>query len=133
MLDMTALFATWLAADSEVVAAAVPIYSDVIPENPTYPLVLVRDMTMDNAVPGVPLVWERHELQLDIVGSIDGYATTVDAAGLVRRKVDAFQGVVATAVIAGAIVVSTTRLTDDSISPARPRWVLAVEVTARAN
>lgn len=131
MIDMTALIADYLASDADVIAASLPIHADEIPVGATYPLVLVRALSVQDAVPPVD-VWERHEMQVDVVGIELDFPGAVDATSVVRRKVHDLRGVVGSVVIAGAVVVATTRVTDDSVSPARPRWVLAVEVTARA-
>lgn len=130
MIDMSSTIASWLAERPTVQLAGFPVYADVLPEHPAYPCALVRVMAVEQAVPPVD-VWDRYEVQVDVVGEVDAYGLTVDVAGLVRSELNDLSGPVGTAGIAGAVIVSTTRFTDDSLSPARPRWVLTVEVTAR--
>jgi hypothetical protein len=125
MLDMAAIIAAHLAADPEVTAT---IYADLVAENTAYPYCLVRVMNVAQAVPPVN-VWDTYEVQLDIVAAPS--ATAIDSVSVIRSKVLALTGVVGAAGIAGVVPASTARILDDSVSPARPRWVLTVEVTAR--
>lgn len=130
MIDMTAILRDYLAADIEV-ADVVDVYADIIPENPAYPLALVR--TIEVTEPAPPLsTWERHDMQIDVVGLPTGFADLVAAVTSIRYRLEGFHGAVSGIAIAGSDVVATTRTVDESVSPARPRWVLAVEVTARS-
>lgn len=128
MIDMTTVIATALSDDTDIANTGVPGFADIVPEGQAAPYYLVRTMSVAQAVPPVDL-WDRYDVQIDVVCDSDGAG--VDLVSLIRSRTLALSGVHGVAGIAGAIPVSTVRTVDDSVSPARPRWVLTVEVTAR--
>jgi hypothetical protein len=106
------------------------VYADVMPKDVTYPAVLIRTLEATPVVAGVP-GWHDYSMQLDVYGAEEDFAGTVaivdDVADLVRATPSD-----------GSIVIATSDVTglrsapDDSISPAHPRWVLSVSMTARS-
>lgn len=127
MIDMAPVIAGVLDADSTVVAS---VFSDEMPPSPPEPFVLVRSMDVTDVTEPAD-AYQRYEMQVDIVSSHLDYGGAALVAGAVRTALNNLSGVVSGAVIAGVVIPQMTRTVDDEVSPARPRWVLAVEVTAR--
>jgi len=126
MLDMAAVIATHFANDTDITA---PVYADSLPEGVSYPYVLVRNPNVGVLLPGID-GWDVYEVQVDMVAAHDAAGALIDLVGIVRSKLSALTGVVGAAGVAGTVITSTTKTVDDTVSPARPRWVLTVEVTA---
>jgi hypothetical protein len=128
---MSALVATVLAGDTDVAETAGDrVFADVLPPDVDYPCVLVREVSLTPAVPPT-LAWDSHELQVDLIGQVDGQAEAVALRAAVRSALSRLHGQVNGADIAATDVLATTGGVDASVSPARPRWVVAVVVTAR--
>jgi len=106
------------------------VFADELPEHVDYPALLVRVMDIIDATPPTR-AWDSVELQVDVLGGTGQWAAL---AALAQDVTDALSGVTGE-VEGGSVqtvdVVSRSPIPDDSFSPARPRWVLAVEVTAR--
>lgn len=131
MIDMSYVIAEAMAADSGLSSSTSGrIYADELPHGVEYPCVIVRDIDVVDATPPTQ-AYDRYEEQVDVIGAHDGYAEVKAIAGDVRRFLFALRGPVDGGGINATTVEQTTFLIDDSVSPARPRWVLAVEVTAR--
>jgi hypothetical protein len=130
-VDMSALVAAWLAADTDVAAVVgEQVYADMLPPDVTYPCVLVRELALTPAVPPT-LAWDTHELQVDLIGRANGQVEAVELRAAVRSALIHLHGDIEGTVVAATDVLATTGGVDASVSPARPRWVVAVEVTAR--
>lgn len=116
----------------EAIDAAVDIdvYADEVPPDQEDSFALVRVLEVNPAVPGVPR-WSRYTVQIDVVGTPGDHEQVANDAmdvGVAVGLIDSDD----TVVVADAQVTSVRYEPDAAYSPARPRWVLAVEVTARS-
>jgi hypothetical protein len=131
VIDMSYVIAEAMAADAGLSSSTSGrIYADELPKDVGYPCVLVRDIDVVDATPPTQ-AYDRYDEQIDVIGAPDAYAEAKAIAGDVRRFLFDLRGPVEGGGINATTVEQTTFLVDDSVSPAHPRWVLAVEVTAR--
>jgi hypothetical protein len=106
------------------------VYADMLPTDVTYPAVLVRSLEATPVVAGVP-GWHDYAMQIDVIGAEDSFADTVE---IVDKVADLARSTPSD----GFVTVATSDVTalrsapDDSLSPAHPRWVLSVSMTARS-
>lgn len=126
LLDIAPVVAQAIADDVDI-----DVYCDEVPPGQDDAFALIRVLEVIPAVPGVAR-WSRYTVQIDVVGTPSAYeqnsADVMDigrAVGLVSSTDDV--------VIADVQTASVRYEPDDAYSPARPRWVLAVEVTARSS
>jgi hypothetical protein len=124
MIDVSGDLALWL-RDGDVDA-----YADELPNAVAYPAVLVRPGEVVPVTPGVP-GWHDYTLQVDVIGASRAYADTVTLVEQVADRVRLFPGGAGTALV-GPDVTAVRSAPDDSLSPAHPRWVLSVALTARS-
>jgi hypothetical protein len=131
MIDHAAAFAEALAADLGLDSSfSGRIFADELPEHVEYPSLLVRVVDITDATPPTR-AWDSVELQVDVLGATGSYAELA----LLAQDVTNVLSVVGGAVDGGSIqtvdVLTRSFVPDDTFSPARPRWVLAVEATTR--
>lgn len=131
MIDMSGHLCAHLRDDAGLLTATDgAVHADQLPTNVTYPAVLVRTLEATPVVPGVP-GWHDYAMQIDVVGAEDTWADTVTLVDLVADLARSTPS-------DGLITVATSDVTglrsapDDSLSPAHPRWVLSVSMTARS-
>lgn len=129
MIDAGAVVRSVLADDPVIAGEATGVYLDTVPAGAVAPFVVVRVLTTTYAAPPTT-AWDMAEVQVDVVG--DEPAEAAALAGAVRDLLQDTRGTVGTTSVAAVDVVNTTYLLDTTSSPARPRWVVAVEVTAQA-
>lgn len=128
MIDASAVVAKYLISEGiENVAA------DELPATTSYPAVLVRQLSTTPAVPGT-LSWDVCVVQVDVIGQTRNWADGKTLVGLIRDALAAMRG----QYLPGPVSVQgfndpiVTEATDDTVSPARPRWVLVGDLLARS-
>lgn len=132
MIDAAGTVATYLRADPTLMGAvANAIYCETVPDTVTYPFVVVR--TIDVEVATQPVVtWGTYGIQVDAVGEPDDAPAVTAVAGQIRDLLAVLRGEQGDATVASTTVELTRFLLDDTVSPARPRWVVAASLVARS-
>lgn len=132
MIDAAAVTVDWLSNDATLVSlVGSNIWADEVPSDYTTPYVVVRVRSADWAVMPTP-AYDRLEIQVDVVA--DDSPTADAISSRVRTLLQTMRGTfTGGAVIPAVDVVAATRVDDTTSSPARPRWVVAAEMTARAS
>ena len=131
MIDACGLLTTYLRADAVLmIATGGNVYCETVPDHPGDLFVLAR--TVDAEVTAPPSMgWDTYGLTVDVVGVMIDTTGCADAVSQVRDRVATFTGLHGDATVASTSIDNTTYLIDDSVSPARPRWVVAASVVAR--
>ena len=130
MIDAAAAVTSVLRTDGTLLAECDGrVYCDAVPADADAPFIVAR--TMGAAFTAPPsTAWDTVEVQVDVVGSEPGEAVSItDRARLTLAAASGTQ--VGDTAVASMAVVATSYALDTRSSPARPRWVIAVEVTAR--
>lgn len=132
MIDAASVVVDYLNNDASLVALCeTRIWADEVPSNYATPFIVVRVRSVDYAAPPTT-AYDRIELQVDIVAETATLANSL--ATRVRYLLQVMRGTFTGNVVIPAVdVVAATLLDDTSSSPARPRWVVAAEMTARAS
>ena len=129
MIDAPAVVVAYLNTDAQLTSLCDNVWADTVPTNYTTPYTVVRARAVDYAVPPTT-AYDRIELQVDVVADTEPLAGSI--AARVRHLLQTMRGTYGTAVVPAVDVVAATRIDDTTSSPARPRWVIAVEVTAKS-
>lgn len=106
------------------------VFVDVVPEHPVYPYVAVRTRSTFPATRPAP-TYDEYLLDIEVCADVDGFDVANQVASQVRFDMWDFRGVQGEGVVAATDVEGAFFVLDDSVSPARPRWVCAVRVTAK--
>lgn len=133
MIDAAAIVTKTLRADSTLMAAVGNrVYADILPEAVTAPFVLV---TVNSVTPAAPptIAWDTVQIQVQIVGADNTESTLITTASRVRALIHGMDGSKPTgAAIQGVDIQAMNFGYADIDSPALPRWVLTVNLTARS-
>lgn len=132
MIDAAGAVATYLRNDAALMGSvANAVYCETVPDTVTYPFVVVRTIDVEVATQPVA-AWGTYGIQVDAVGEPDDVPTVTGIAGSIRDLLAAFRGSHDDATVASTTVELSRFLLDDTVSPARPRWVVAASLVARS-
>jgi hypothetical protein len=127
--DVEALLSKFLRDQDEIDDAIAKRVYTVLPERPTFPLVLLTRVAGVPVV-GRPLVVDRPRIQIDSYGG--GRAAALANLELVRRLIaERLVGKHDGGVVAGYTFGNLSWLPDNTVTPSRPRFVADVELTVR--
>lgn len=112
-------------------ALGMGVHTDIVPEHPVYPYVVVRLRTVTPAAPP-STAWDEYSLDVDVCGDVGDIPGCNEMSVTVRSALWEFTGSRDGGAVAATDVLGTSFALDDSVSPPRPRWVTSALVSARS-